>query len=41
MALEEWGKNWPKNPDGPSKDFHRAYNDLLINGVQFPKEKLK
>jgi hypothetical protein len=22
-ALEEWGKNWPKAPDGPNKDFQR------------------
>ena len=22
-ALEEWGKNWPRTPDGPYKDFHR------------------
>jgi hypothetical protein len=23
MALEEWGKKWPKNPDGPYNDFNR------------------
>ena len=22
LALEEWGKNWPRAPDGPHKDFH-------------------
>ena len=41
MALEEWGTKWPKAPDGPYKDFHRQYNDLVMNGVKFPKLKPK
>ena len=41
MALEEWGKNWPRAPDGPHKDFHEVYNDLLMNNVRFPKIRPK
>lgn len=26
LALEDWGKNWPKNVDGPFQNFSSAYN---------------
>ena len=40
-ALQEWGKNWPKASDGPYNSFHKEYNELLMNGVQFPKVRPK
>ena len=28
LALEDWGKNWPRTIDGPFKDFQNAYDSL-------------
>jgi hypothetical protein len=40
LALEDWGKNWPRNADGPFHDFQAAYNDLLMEKqVTFPTEQ--
>lgn len=37
LSLEDWGKNWPRNADGPFHNFSSAYNDLLMEKqVSFP-----
>ena len=38
-AIEDWGKKWPKTPNGPYNDFHQEYNNLLMNKVKFPKTR--